>query len=116
MESDPCPIAPAAELMFGRWTSHILWELTHHERLRFTELQRHVPAITPKVLSERLRQLERDGLVIRTYHPEVPPRVEYEATPLARTLIPVFATLVHWSEEHFHEVETARRGYDRSPP
>jgi DNA-binding HxlR family transcriptional regulator len=110
---DPCPFAPVVDLLFGRWTSHVLWTLAHRGRMRFTELQRQVPSITPKVLTERLRQLERDGFVSRTYHREIPPRVEYEMTPLARTLIPVFGTLVEWSDAHLPEVLAARRHYDR---
>lgn len=67
-----CPINPVIDLVFSRWTTPILWVLDHHGRLRFNELQRHLPTITPKVLTQRLRQLERDGLVIRTYHAEIP--------------------------------------------
>jgi DNA-binding HxlR family transcriptional regulator len=110
--TDPCPIAPVVELVFGRWTSHVLWTLAEGGRLRFTELQRTLPAITPKVLSQRLRQLERDGFVERTYHPEMPPRVEYELTPLGASLSPLFRTLVGWSEDHLEQVEGARQRYD----
>src|SRR5919198_4022951 len=103
---DPCPIEPVVDLVFGRWTSHVLWALAHHGRLRFNELQAQVPGITPKVLTERLRQLERDGLVARTYHREIPPRVEYETTPLGPTLVPVFQAPPKWSDEHRAEVQS----------
>jgi DNA-binding HxlR family transcriptional regulator len=76
------------------------------------ELQRRIPAITPKVLTQRLRQLERDGLVVRTYHPEVPPRVEYEISDLGRSLGPLFATLATWADGHLDRVEQARHDYD----
>ncbi|MGY2005357.1 winged helix-turn-helix transcriptional regulator [Nocardia gipuzkoensis] len=109
---DPCPITPVIDLVFGRWSTQVLWVLVHDGRLRFTELQQRIPGLTPKVLTQRLRQLERDGLVARTYHPEVPPRVEYEATPLAGTLTPVFGTIVAWSGEHLGEVLAARAAYD----
>lgn len=105
---DPCPITPVVELIFGRWTTQVLWVLNHHGRQRFTELQRLLPAITPKVLAQRLRQLERDGLVNRTRYAQMPPRVEYEVTELARTLVPVFDTLVRWSDAHLDEVLAAR--------
>ncbi|WP_042410610.1 winged helix-turn-helix transcriptional regulator, partial [Streptacidiphilus carbonis] len=82
----------------------------------FVELQRHIGSITPKVLTQRLRQLERDGLVTRTYHPEVPPRVEYEITELGRSLAPLFATLAEWSTNHLDSVETARLAYDGPSP
>ena len=81
--------------------------------MRFTELQAQIPAITPKVLTERLRQLERNGFVARTYHREIPPRVEYEITPLAQTLVPTLRKLAKWSDEHLPEVHAARRRYDR---
>lgn len=80
--------------------------------LRFNELQGHVPGITPEVLTERLRQLERDGLIARTYHREIPPRVEYEMTALGQTLVPVFQTLIKWSDEHLDDVRAAQRDYD----
>lgn len=107
-----CPINPVVDLLFSRWTTPIVWVLEHHGRLRFNELQRLVPSITPKVLTQRLRQLERDGLVIRTYHAEIPPRVEYEISELGRTLVPVFQTLAGWSDTHLPQVTAARRAYD----
>ena len=112
MVEDPCPIAPVVDLVFGRWTTHLLWVLTHDGRMRFTELQQRLPMISPKVLTQRLRQLERDGLVERTYHAEMPPRVEYESTDLGQTLAPVFQTLAAWSDRHLDAVVAARRNYD----
>jgi DNA-binding HxlR family transcriptional regulator len=91
----------------------VLWALAHNGRLRFNQLHGHVPGITPKVLTERLRQLERNGFVTRTYHPEIPPRVEYEMTALGRTLTPVFQTLTAWSDEHLDEVHAAQRDFDQ---
>ena len=111
-----CPISPVVDLVFSRWTTPILWSLHHEGRLRFVELQRHIGTITPKVLTQRLRQLERDGLVLRTYHPEVPPRVEYEISELGRSLAPLFASLAEWSADHLDTVETARLAYDGEPP
>jgi DNA-binding HxlR family transcriptional regulator len=110
--ADPCPITPVVDLVFGRWTSHVLWILAHHGRLRFSELHRAMPSITPKVLTERLRRLERDGFIARTYHAEVPPRVEYEATELGRSLQPVFGAMVAWADAHLGEVDAARRRFD----
>jgi len=107
-----CPVIPVVELVFSRWTTPILWVLREHGRLRFNELERYLRPITPKVLTLRLRQLERDGLITRTYHPDIPPRVEYEITELARTLSPVFTTLRKWSDTNLPRVETARKSYD----
>jgi DNA-binding HxlR family transcriptional regulator len=109
---DPCPIEPVVDLVFGRWTSHVLWTLGNKGRMRFTELRAHIPGITPKVLTGRLRQLERDGFVRRTYYQEMPPRVEYESTPLARSLRPVFGAIVDWADEHLDDVRAAQEQFD----
>jgi DNA-binding HxlR family transcriptional regulator len=107
-----CPIAPVVDIVFSRWTTPILWTLHEYGRQRFVELQRRIATITPKVLTQRLRQMERDGLVVRTYHPEVPPRVEYEISELGRSLAPLFATLAEWSAVNLEKVAEARAAYD----
>ncbi|MEU0790080.1 helix-turn-helix domain-containing protein [Amycolatopsis sp. NPDC005961] len=106
-----CPIAPIVDIVFSRWTTPILWALNEYGRQRFVELHRRIATITPKVLTQRLRQLERDGLVTRTYHAEVPPRVEYEISELGRSLGPMFATLAEWSP-NLAKVADARADYD----
>lgn len=108
-----CPVAPVVDIVFSRWTTPILWTLNYQGRQRFVELQRRITTITPKVLTQRLRQLERDGLVVRTYHPEVPPRVEYEISDLGRSLAPLFAHLADWATTNLDDVEQARLTYDR---
>lgn len=107
-----CPVAPVVDIVFSRWTTPILWTLHEHGRQRFVELERRLTSITPKVLTQRLRQLERDGLVARTYYAEVPPRVEYEITELGASLGPLFAHLATWADARLTEVERARRAYD----
>ncbi|VVJ20472.1 Transcriptional regulator [Amycolatopsis camponoti] len=106
-----CPIAPIVDIVFSRWTTPILWSLNEYGRQRFVELHRRIATITPKVLTQRLRQLERDGLITRTYHAEVPPRVEYEISELGRSLGPMFATLAEWSP-NLAKVADARAHYD----
>ncbi|WP_179816244.1 winged helix-turn-helix transcriptional regulator [Allostreptomyces psammosilenae] len=118
-EIDPeaaCPIAPVVDIVFSRWTTPILWALNEYGRQRFVELERRITSITPKVLTQRLRQLERDGLVVRTYHPEVPPRVEYEISELGRSLAPLFASLAEWAAGNLEKVERARQDYDGREP
>jgi len=115
VSSDPelaCPIAPVVDIVFSRWTTPILWALHRFGRQRFVELERRLTTITPKVLTQRLRQLERDGLVARTYHAEIPPRVEYEITELGASLGPLFAHLADWAEAHLGAVENSRDAYD----
>lgn len=81
-------------------------------RLRFTELQRHIPGISQRMLTLTLRQLERDGLVTRTVYAEVPPRVEYELTELGGTLIEHALALGAWAIENRARIEAARAAYD----
>ncbi|MFE2286505.1 winged helix-turn-helix transcriptional regulator [Streptomyces sp. NPDC059443] len=107
-----CPIAPVLDIVFSRWTTPILWTLNEFGVQRFVTLHRNIGTITAKVLTQRLRQLERDGLVVRTYYPEVPPRVEYEISELGRSLAPLFAHLADWSADNLPRVERARREFD----
>ncbi|WP_157892098.1 MULTISPECIES: winged helix-turn-helix transcriptional regulator [Frankia] len=107
-----CPVSPVVDIVFSRWTTPILWTLHTFGRQRFVELERRIGTITPKVLTQRLRQLERDGLVVRTYHQEVPPRVEYEISELGVSLAPLFAALAGWSQANVDRVEQARRSFD----
>jgi DNA-binding HxlR family transcriptional regulator len=109
-----CPITPVVDIVFSRWTTPILWTLHASGRQRFVELQRRIETITPKVLTQRLRQLERDGLVTRTYYPSVPPRVEYEISELGLSLAPLFQPLAHWADDHLDEVDKARHSYDEA--
>jgi DNA-binding HxlR family transcriptional regulator len=109
---ETCPIGSVVDVLFSRWTTPILRTLHEFGRQRFGELAGRIPAITPKVLTQRLRQLERDGLVVRTYHAEVPPRVEYEISDLGASLEPVFSHLSEWGDENMPKVEQARRRHD----
>ncbi len=86
--------------------------LLHGRTLRSSELSREANGITPRVLTHTLRQLERDGLVSRTVHPVVPPRVEYQLTPLGVSLYETFNVLVAWGERHEAEITAARTAYD----
>lgn len=112
---DACPIAPVVDLIFSRWTTPILWTLIERGTQRFVELERHI-GVTPKVLTQRLRQLERDGLVRREIFAEVPPRVEYQITELGSSLQSVFAALGQWSAGHLSDVEEARTHYEGPLP
>jgi DNA-binding HxlR family transcriptional regulator len=94
-----------------KWALLIMATL-HTERLRFTELQKRIPGISQRMLTLTLRKLERDGLVTRTAHAEVPPRVEYEPTELAATLIPHAIALASWAIEHNPDIDAHREAYD----
>ncbi|MDQ0646160.1 DNA-binding HxlR family transcriptional regulator [Microbacterium natoriense] len=85
------------------------------DRLRFSELLKHIPGISQRMLTLTLRQLERDGLISRTVYAEVPPRVEYELTELGGTLIPMARTIGDWALANHPAIEEARAEYDARP-
>jgi len=79
---------------------------------RFSELRRGVDGISQRMLAVTLRGLERDGLVTRTVHPTVPPKVEYSLTVMGRTLLSTVCELVDWADQHATEIDSARQAYD----
>jgi len=89
----------ALRLLSGKWKGEILWQLVDGKQ-RFGQLRRAIPDVTQHMLTTQLRDLESEGLVKRTVFPEVPPRVEYEMTPAARALKPVFDELFRWAKTH----------------
>lgn len=84
-------------------------------RLRFSELQRHIPGVSQRMLTLTVRNLERDGLVTRTVHAEVPPRVEYELTAMGATLLVPSLALAEWAIAHRATIETSRAAFDERP-
>lgn len=94
-----------------RWTVLVVIALAER-RLRFTELRSRIQGITPKVMTQTLRALERDGLVTREVFAEVPPRVEYELTELGRDLLAPIDAVRIWAEEHASRIVSNRDTYD----
>jgi DNA-binding HxlR family transcriptional regulator len=109
---DPnCPSRTVLDRIGDRWTVLVVGSLSGGP-MRFSELGRRVRGISQKMLTQTLRGLERDGLVTRTVHAEVPPRVEYELTEPGRTLIAPLAGLDAWARAHMPAIEESRRRYD----
>ena len=108
---ESCATRQALERLASKWRVLVVYALLAGAQ-RHAELRRRIPGISAKVLTETLRDLERDGLVERHVYAEVPPRVEYELTPLGRTLHAPLEALGRWAEEHIEEVLTARETYD----
>ncbi|MCP3799106.1 helix-turn-helix transcriptional regulator [Allokutzneria sp. A3M-2-11 16] len=94
-----------------KWTLLVIGTL-RDGTMRFGELHRQVTGISQRMLTLTLRQLERDGLVSRSVHPTVPPKVEYTLTELGRTLLGTALQLAEWAADHIGEIETNRRDYD----
>lgn len=92
-----CPVEATIELIGGKYKAVILWHLINNTK-RFGELKRLLPKATEKMLAQQLRDLERDGLIIRTVYPVVPPKVEYNLSELGKTIIPVLNSMCNWGE------------------
>jgi DNA-binding HxlR family transcriptional regulator len=96
-----------------RWTMLVLEVLSEHGELRFTQVGERVGRISQKMLTQTLRQMERDGLVIRTVHPVIPPKVEYRLTDLGVTLAEAFCGVWTWAEANIERIEAARLAFDQ---
>jgi DNA-binding HxlR family transcriptional regulator len=103
-----CPTEATVAAIGGRWKVVILWHL-FGGTLRFSELRRKVAGISQKMLTEQLRELEGHGLVTRTVYAEVPPRVEYSATPLGESLRPVLTAMADWGSAHGEKITNVTR-------
>lgn len=106
-----CSVLEVLNRISGKWAIGILL-LTTQRPMRFTELEREITGISRRMLTLTLRNLERDGLLIRTVYPTVPPRTEYEATPMARELYWTLLALTGWADRHRHEIASARKTFD----
>lgn len=114
--TDPRVEALVTELIgrvADKWTMLILEVLTEQGELRFTRLSEQVPGISYKMLTQTLRQMEREGLIARTVHPVVPPKVEYKLTELGLSLGAAFCGVWMWAEQHLEQVERARAAFDQ---
>lgn len=110
--NDQCPTRLVLARIADKWTVMIVLRLARG-RLRFGELKREIPGISQKMLTQTLRALERDGLVVRTVYAEVPPRVEYSLTALGKTLVGILTQIRDWSETHIEAVLAAQKAFDR---
>lgn len=107
-----CPIRNVLDKVGNKWSLLILVAL-NDRKLRFMELKRLIGDITQRVLTQTLRNLERDGYVARKVYPTSPPTVEYWLTPLGKSLLKPMSTLISWANSRFDEVVKARVIYDR---
>lgn len=109
-----CASRRALDRLGDKWSTLVTGALSDGP-LRFGQLSRTVPGVTPKMLTQTLRSLEQDGMVTRTHHPTIPPQVEYELTALGRSLEALHQQVRTWAEQHVEEVETARLRYEERP-
>ncbi|MEV6394028.1 helix-turn-helix domain-containing protein [Streptomyces sp. NPDC051907] len=109
--NEACPVSEVLDHVSGKWSIGILIAAAHGP-VRFTELERTINGISRRMLTLNLRKLERDGLLVRTVYPTVPPKVEYSLTPIARELHASLAGLVGWAERHRSAIAKSRAAYD----
>jgi DNA-binding HxlR family transcriptional regulator len=109
---DPdCPTRVVLDRIGDKWTVLVIGSLEAGS-LRFSELRARIGGVAPKVLTQTLRAMERDGLLTRTVHAQVPPRVDYELTPLGASLTGPIAILTDWAETHLTQILGSRDSYD----
>ena len=99
-----CPIRNVLSRVGDKWSLLVLYSLQHREPVRFKELQRQIPEISQKSLTQTLRTLEVDGFVTREVFPEVPPHVEYSLTPRALSFLPLVENMIKWATENMEEI------------
>jgi DNA-binding HxlR family transcriptional regulator len=111
---DPnCPTRLALDRIADKWTVLIVGRLAAGT-LRFGELRREIEGISPKVLTQKLRELERNGIITRKIYARVPPRVEYSLTPVGQTLVGLLDAIRVWAESHIETMLEAQASYDRA--
>ena len=99
-----CTVSVTLEIIGGKWKSLILWHLSF-KTLRFSQLQRRLAKVTQKMLTQQLRELERDGLVHREVYAEVPPRVEYSLTERGTSVVPILQQMYQWGKDYLERTE-----------
>ncbi|WP_281557861.1 helix-turn-helix domain-containing protein [Thalassomonas sp. RHCl1] len=114
LQSEDCPIRNVVAQIGDKWSILIIFSLADGPD-RFNSLKSRIEGISQRMLTQTLRDLERDGFVKRTVYPEVPVKVEYELTELGRGLCKSVWGLVSWANTHHDEIKAARRNYDNKP-
>lgn len=97
-----CPVDTTINMIGGKYKSLILWHLIDNT-LRFGELRKLIPQATPKMLTQQLRELENDNLVIRTVYPVVPPKVEYQLSDFGRSIKPILVAMYDWGAKYLNQ-------------
>lgn len=99
-DSFRCPIDATINLIGGKYKALILWQLLEHDICRFNQLQHTLLPVTPKMLTQQLRELEQDGLITRKVYPVVPPKTEYSLTDFGKSIIPVLNAMCDWGRDY----------------
>lgn len=108
-----CPVRNIVARFGAKWPMLILLLLDVLGTARFSDIARHIPDISSKVLSKELKTLEADGLISRQAYAEIPPRVEYTLTERGTTLIPLLLPLIEWAKENMKPIQKSRKHFDK---
>lgn len=113
MSEQVCPIGGSINIFGGKWKPEIIYFLNISPR-RFNELRKLIPNVTQRMLTQQLRELERDGIIKRKQFLEIPPKVVYSMSELGLSIIPIFNRLEEWNAKNIKKVEKSRKCYDSS--
>ena len=103
-----CPVEATIQLIGGKYKAVILWHLMG-KTLRYSEWHKRMPKATDKMLAQQLRELEKDGLIIRKVYPVIPPKTEYSLTDFGKSLTPILDELCKWGEDYLNETQTLEK-------
>ncbi|EQF51394.1 hxlR-like helix-turn-helix family protein [Clostridioides difficile CD181] len=103
LDNYSCPIEATLALIGGKYKTLILWHLKD-TILRFNELKKLIPKATPKMLTQQLRELESDGVIIRVVYPVVPPKVEYSLSDFGKSIIPILDSMCDWGSDYLENL------------
>ncbi len=110
---DSCGVRDALQIIGGKWKNRILYVIVQNGHIRFNELRRKLPEISQKMLTQQLRELERDGIVLREAYQEVPLRVEYSMTSIGESIGLLYKAINLWQQDNFETIKKSRLAYDQ---
>ena len=113
LTAENCPVRQVLDRIGDKWSTLVILLLGKHGVMRFNELSQAIGDVSQKMLTVTLRSLEADGLVSRTMYAEIPPRVEYDLTPMGSSLLPLIKALEGWAEENIGEIKKHRKKFAR---
>lgn len=113
-DTDHCPVRNVLERFGDKWSLLVLMLLEDGKILRFSEINGYIQTISQKMLSVTLKTLEADGLIRRTVYPQIPPKVEYELTPMGKSLLPHLHDLAQWALVNMDQIKASRQQYEHA--
>lgn len=111
-DNKSCPITGSINIFGGKWKPEAIYFINQGPK-RFNELRRLIPGVSQRMLTQQLRELERDGIISRKQYLEIPPKVVYSMTELGKTLIPIFGKLEQWTTKNIDRIQRSQSNYDK---